>query len=100
MLTRQQARWAPLVAADLALSQLMKQPLPFIIQRLRLRHLTPEIAQVGQPVAGVERQLRIDLFAQSLGERWTRSGRRDSDLKIPPPHNRRKIKITERRIIH
>src|ERR1700680_4601297 len=100
MLTGEHARRTLLVPADLALSQLMKQPLPLVVQRLHLRNLATKVAQVGQPVAGVERKLRIDLFPQSLGERGARSGGRDSNLKTPPPYHRRKIKIAKRRIIH
>src|SRR5580704_17205323 len=100
MLTGQHARGTRLVSADLTLSQLVEQPLPLVIQRLHLRDLAAKIAQVGQPVAGVERQLRVDLLAQSLGERGACAGGRDSDLKVPPPYHRRKIKITKPWIIH
>ena len=99
MLARQHARGAGVVAADLALRQLMKQPLPLLIQRLHLRDLAAKIAQIGQPVADIERQLRVDLFAQPLGERRACSGGRNGDLKIAAPNDRREVEVAKRRIV-
>lgn len=76
MLTRQHARGTGIVAADLALRQLVEQPLPLLIQRLHLHNLAAKVAQIGKPVTRVERQLCIDLLAQPLGKRWAGPGGR------------------------
>ena len=99
MLARQHARGTGVVAADLPLRQLVKQPLPLVIQRLHLRDLAAKIAQVSHPVAGIERQLRIDLLAQPLGERRACSGGRNSDLKITAPNDGRKVEVAKWRVV-
>ena len=39
------------------------------VERLQLEDFAAEVAEFGKPVAGVEREQRVDLLAQALGQR-------------------------------
>ncbi len=82
MLTRQHATRTSIVAADLALRELMQQQLALVVQWLRKCDLAAQIAKIGEPVAGIERKLRVDLLAQPLGERRAGTGGRDGNLEV------------------
>jgi hypothetical protein len=79
--------------------QFMQESFPCRACRHRLQNLAPEVSQFGKPGSQVGRQLCIDLPAQTLGQRWTLTGSRDSNLQIAPLHDRGKEKVAQWRVI-
>ena len=66
----QRARGAGVVAADLSAGELVEQLLAGFVQGLELEHFAAEVAEFGEPVAGIEREQRVDLLAQP----WASAG--------------------------
>ena len=63
MTTSQRARGASLEAAQIAAGELMQQLATSLIRGLALQNLLAQITQLGQPLARIKRQQRVDLFA-------------------------------------
>ena len=71
-------------AADVTLGELMEEELALFVEGLGGDDLAAEVAEIGEPVAEVEGELGVDLFAEALGEggcwhrrwRWRPGGRR------------------------
>ena len=68
------AGWATIVAADFAGGELMEEQAAGFVERLGGDDFAAEVAKVGEPVAGVEGELVVNLFAEALGEGWVRGG--------------------------
>jgi hypothetical protein len=49
--------------------RVVEQLLAGLVQGLQLEDFAAQVAELGEPVAGVERQQGVDLLAQALGER-------------------------------
>ena len=64
-----------------------------------LDDLAAEVAEVGEPVAGVERELRVDLLAEALGERGAGSGGGDGDLEVAAADDGREVEVAEGRVV-
>src|SRR6202043_3741691 len=79
VLAGEDAGGALVEAADLALGELVEEQLALLVERLHLDDLAAEVAEVGEPVAGVERELGVDLLPQLLGESGAGAGGGDGD---------------------
>ena len=95
MFTGEGAGRALIVTADVALGELVEEPLALFVERLSGYNLAAEIAEVGEPVAGVERELGIDLFAQPLSESGAGTGGGDGDLEISATDDGREVEVAE-----
>jgi hypothetical protein len=58
-----------------------------------------KIAEVGEPVAEVERELGVQLFAELLSQGWAGSGGGDSYLEVAAADYGREVEVAERRVI-
>ena len=99
MLASEGARWAAVVAADLAEGELVEEELTLFVEGLHLGDLAAEVAKVGEPVAGIERKLSVDLLPEALGEGGGGSACGDGDLQVAAPDDGRKVKVAEGRIV-
>ena len=99
MLPGDGAGGAGVVAADLAAGELVEQLLACVVQRLHLQHFAAKVAELGEPVAGVEREQGVDLLAQALGERGACAGGGDGDLQIAPADDGREVEVAEGRVV-
>ena len=59
---------AAVVAADFAGGELVEQEAAGFVEGLGGYYFAAEVAEVGEPVAGVEGELVVDLLAEALGE--------------------------------
>src|ERR1700736_240794 len=96
---REGAGGALVEAADLAGGELVKEKLAGLVEGLGSDHLAAEVAEVGQPIAGVERELGVDLFAQALGERRAGSSGGDGNLQITATDNGREVEVAVRWVV-
>src|SRR5580704_862896 len=99
MLAREHAGRTGVVAADFALGKLVEEPLAFVVEWLLLRDFAAQVAEIGEPVAGVEWQLRVDLFAEALGEGWAGSVGGDGYLQVAAAHDRREVEVAKRWVV-
>ncbi len=88
---------ALIVAADLTLSELVEEPLALFVEGFGGDDLAAEVAEVGEPVAEVEGELGVDLFAEALGQGRAGSGGGDGDLQVVRD-GRRKGSRSRRRV--
>ncbi len=95
MLAGEDAGGALVEAADLALSELVEQQLALLVEGLGGDDLAAEIAEVGEPVAGVEGELGVDLLAQTLGECGAGAGGGDGDLEIAATDDGGEVEVAE-----
>ena len=86
---------ALVVAADFALGELVEEPLALFVEGLGCDYFAAEIAEVGEPVSGVEGELGVDLFAQALGEGGAGSGGGDGDLEISAADHGWEVEVAE-----
>src|SRR5258708_766742 len=82
VLAGEHAGGALVEAADLATGELVEEELALVVEGLGCDNLAAEIAEVGEPVAGVEGELGVDLLTQALGEGGAGAGGGDGDLEI------------------
>ena len=61
--------------------------------------LAAEVAEVGEPVAEVERKLLVEVFAKLLGERGRVSGGGDGDLQVAAADDGREVEVAEGRVV-
>ena len=78
----EEAGGALVEAADFAGGELVEEEFAFFVEGLGLGDFAAEVAEVGEPVAGVEGELGVDLFAEALGKSGRGSGGGDGDLKV------------------
>jgi hypothetical protein len=76
-----------LMTAQFRIGDLLKQS----------RAMRPELFE---PVSVNGRELAFELPPESLGERWAQAARRDRDLQMSAPHNRRIKEVAVRRIVN
>jgi hypothetical protein len=70
-----------------------------IVQRFELEDFAAQVAEFGEPVAGVEGEDGVDLLAQALGEGWRVASGRDGDLQVAAADYGRKVEVAEGRIV-
>ena len=99
MLSCEEAGGAGVVAADFALSELVEEPFALVVEWFGCDDFAAQIAEVGEPVAGIERKLRVDLFAQSLSERGAGAVGGDGDLQVAAAHDGREVEVAEGRVV-
>ena len=58
-------------------------------------YFAAEVAEVGEPVAGVEGELGVDLFAEALGEGGAGSGGGDGDLEVAAADYGGEVEVAE-----
>ena len=93
--TGEGAGGALIVAADLALGELVEEQAAGFVEGLGGDDFAAEVAEVGEPVAGVERELGVDLFAEALGEGGRVSGGGDGDLEVAAADDGREVEVAE-----
>jgi len=98
--TGEGAGGALIVAADVTLGKLVKEPLALFVEGLGSYDLAAEIAEVGEPVTSVERELGVDLFAKALGQGRAGSGGGDGDLEISTADDGREVEVAEGWIVY
>ena len=76
------ARGACVVAADIAAGKLVEELVAGLVEGLGLEDFAAEIAELGEPVASIEREGGVDLLAQALGERGAFATGGDGDLEV------------------
>jgi hypothetical protein len=91
---------ALVVAADLALGELVEEPLALLVEGLGGYYFAAKVAEVGEPVAGVEGELGVDLFAEALGQCGACSGGGDGNLEIATTDYGREVEVAERWIVY
>jgi len=94
------ARRACVVAADIAAGKLVEELVAGVVEGLHLKDFAAEIAELGEPVASVEREGGIDLVAQALARagfrrRWR--WRSVNPLGVLPMGNRNRRRAGRRR---
>jgi hypothetical protein len=95
VLTGEGAGRALIVTTDVALGELVKEPLALFVEGFSRNDFATEIAEVGEPVTGIERELRVDLFAEALGQGWAGSRGRDGDLEVSAANDGGEIEVAE-----
>jgi len=93
------SRGAQVVAADFALGELVEEPLAFFVERFGRYNLAAQVAEIVEPVAGVEGELSVDVFADLLSEGRAGSGGRDGDLEVTATDDRREVEVAEGRVV-
>jgi len=94
------ARGALIVAADLALGELVEEPFALVVEGFRGDDLTAEVAEGVEPVTGIERELGVDVFANLLGEGRACSCGRDGDLQVSSADYGREVEVAEGWVVH
>jgi hypothetical protein len=89
-----------IVAAYLALDELVEEPLALLVEGLGCYYFAAKIAEVGEPISRVEGELGVDLFAEALGEGGAGSGGGDRDLEIATTDYGREVEVAERWIVY
>jgi len=87
------------VAADLSLGELVQEETPLLVEGLGGYDLAAEVAEVGEPVAEVERELLVEVFAELLGERGRVAGGGDGDLEVSAANDGRAVEVAEGRVV-
>jgi hypothetical protein len=95
VLAGEDAGGALVEAADLAAGELVEEELAFVVEGLGGDDLAAEIAEVGEPVAGVEGELGVDLFAQALREGGAGACGGDGDLKVAATDDGGELEVAE-----
>ena len=89
------ARGAGVIAADVALGQLVKEEFAFLVEGFGGNDLTAKVAEVGEPVAEVQGELGVDLLAQALGEGGGCAGGGDGYLEVAAADDGREVEVAE-----
>ena len=95
VLAGEDAGGALVEAADLALGELVEEELALVVEGLGGDDLAAEIAEVGEPVAGVEGELGVDLLAELLGEGGAGAGGGDGDLEVAAADDGGEVEVAE-----
>ena len=95
VLAGEDAGGALVEAADLAAGELVEEQLALVVEGLGGDDLAAEIAEVGEPVAGVEGELGVDLLAQALGEGGAGAGGGDGDLEVAAADDGGEVEVAE-----
>jgi hypothetical protein len=90
---------ALVVAADLALGELVEEPLALVVEGLGGYDLAAEVTEVGEPIAEVEGELGVELLAEALGEGWAGSGGGDGDLEVSAADYGGEVEVAEGRVV-
>ena len=100
VLAGQLAGRALVVATDFALGQLVEQEAAGLVEGFGGDYFAAEIAEVCEPVSGVEGELSVDLFAEALGQGRAGSGGGDSDLEVAAPNYGGEVEVAERWVVY
>jgi hypothetical protein len=87
------------VAADLAGGELMEDEATGLVEGLGGDYFAAQIAEVFEPVAGVEWELSVDLLAKALSEGGRGSGGGDRDLEIAAADDGGEVEVAEGRVV-
>jgi len=71
---------AGVIAAYLAAGEGVEELVAGFVQRFKLEDFATEVAELGEPVAGVEREEFVDFFSEFLCKRGGVAGGGDGDL--------------------
>ena len=93
------ARGATIVAADFAGGKLVEEQAAGLVEGLGGDYFAAEVAEVGEPIAGVEGELLVDFFAEALGEGGRGSGGGDGDLQVAAADDGREVEVAEGRVV-
>jgi len=95
MLPGENAAWTTVIAAYVAAGELVEEFLAGVVEGFELQDFAAEIAEFGEPVAGIEREEGVNLLAQALGERGAVTGGGDGDLKVAATDHGREVEVAE-----
>ncbi len=87
-------------AADLAGGEGVEELFALLVEGLELKDFAAEIAELGEPLAGVEGEGFVDFLAQALGERGGVAGGGDGDLEVAAADDGGKVEVAVGRIIY
>ena len=86
-------------AADFALGEGVEELLAGVVERLELKDLAAQVAELGEPGAEVEREGGVELLAQALGERGGFASGGDGDLQIAAADDRGEEEVAVGRVV-
>jgi len=95
----QKTRRALVVAADLALGQFVQDEAALFVERFGSDDLAAQVAEVGEPVTEVERQLLVEVLAKLLGQRVLVAGGGEFDLQVSAADDGGKVEVAEWRVV-
>ncbi len=100
VLAGEDARRALVESADFTLGELVEEELALFVEGLDLGDFAAEVAEVGEPVSGVEGELGVDLLAEALGECGGGSGGGDCDLEVSAADDGREVEVAEGWVVY
>ena len=90
---------AGFVGADVAAGEGMEQLFAGVVEGFELEDLAAEIAELGEPVAGVQGEYGVDLLSEALGESGGVAGGGNGNLEVSAADDGGEVEVAEGRVV-